>query len=135
MSKISETFASPAWLLHGITGTSSGRLSLTGDVLSYREERKLIFTTRLRHVERMVFPWYYFGGGVKLRIGGKWYRLSFVVPNGEEVAVGRAHGEAGSPKALLFAWDKLQDVSEGRALGREWRELLEQGRSGAKGPK
>ncbi len=128
----SETFASPAWQLHGITGTSGGRLSLTGDVLSYREERRLIFTTRLRDVERMVFPWYYFGGGVKLRIDGKWYRLSFVVPNGAEVAIGRAHGEAGSPMALQHAQEKLQDVADGRTLGKEWRGLLERARSGGR---
>ncbi len=132
---ISETFSSPAWLLHGITGTSSGRLSLTGDVLSYREERKLIFTTRLRDVERTVFPWYWFGGGVKLRVGGKWYRLSFVVPNGEEVAVARAHGEAGSPRALLMAWEKLRDVADGRALTREWRRLLTSPRPDGRGTK
>lgn len=119
---------SPAWLLHGITGTSAGELSLTGRVLSYREEGKLIFSTDLGKLERIVFPWYYFGGGVKLRIDGRWYRLSFVVPNGPEVAVGRAYGEAGSPAALLFAWDKLRDVSDGRTLGRTWRELLKEGR-------
>ena len=42
----------------------------------------------------MTFPWYYLGGGMKLRIETKTYRISFARPgnlpeeNGERAAVG-----------------------------------------------
>lgn len=119
-----DAFASPAWLLHGLTGSSAGWMALGEGRLAFTDGEALVFDVPLGAIDRIRFPWYYFGGGMKLRAEGREYRISFVRPNGAEVATARLLGEAGSPAALVLAAEKIGSVVEGRAAGRRWRELL-----------
>ncbi len=119
-----EDFASDAWLLEGWTVSIPGWLDLQKGRLRFTTPDAVVFDVSRAEVDGIVFPWYYFGGGLKLRAAGKPYRLSFVVPNGAEYAVGKALAAHGNPAALLIAAQKVSDVRTGRDLGRRWRQLL-----------
>ncbi|MEO6066418.1 MAG: hypothetical protein ABJB33_00535 [Gemmatimonadota bacterium] len=118
-------FNSSGWLLTGISGSSApGWLVLHQGRLSFTIPGSVVFDVKWTTIERVVFPWYYFGGGMKLWIGGTQHRLSFVRPNGAEVAMARGLSAAGSPLGLLMAAGKVNDMVSGRAAGKRWRELL-----------
>lgn len=119
-----EEFTSDAWLLEGITVSIPGSLALQNGRLRFATLEEVVFDVPLSEITSVKFPWYYFGGGVKLQAAGKPYRFSFVVPNGIEYAGGRALGAVGNPLALLVAASKIGDIRNGRKLGRKWRELL-----------
>lgn len=93
-----------AWLLIGLTRSIPGILeSADGRFASTTDEGR-VFDVLLAEVTDVNFPWYYFGGGVKFRIGADRYRLSFVLPIGHS-------GESG-------------DISEGRRAGKVWKSAL-----------
>lgn len=117
-------FASEAWLLEGMTRSHPGWLELQRNRLRFVMPDAVVFDVPVADIESTAYPWYYFGGGVKVRTGGRQYRISFVKPNGAEHAIGRGLGEAGHPAALIVAASKVVDVRSGRAIGRRWRELL-----------
>lgn len=98
------SFSSAVWLLKGITGSILGYLELENDRLVFTIEGRQIFDVPLSQVSDIVFPWYYFGGGVKFRVGENKYRLSFVEPN----------SAPGYP-----------NVGAGRDAGKIWRSLLD----------
>ena len=85
----------------------------------------MVFDVPLAEVTDIVWPWYYFGGGVKLRAAGEPYRLSFVLPNGAEYPTARLAAEAGDPASLAIVWEKASDIGAGRDVGKEWRRRLE----------
>lgn len=118
------TFASDAWLLRGLTQSVPGWLDLQDGRLRFSTPDEVVFETPLAEVSGITFPWYYFGGGMKLRAGGESYRISFVKPNGAEYAVSRGLAATGNPAALLLAARKVTDIRTGRGAGRRWRELL-----------
>lgn len=120
-------FASDAWLLEGHTRTIAGWLELHDDRLRFVTPDEVLIDVSSAEIESITYPWHYFGGGLKLHVGGQQHRISFVKPNGAEHAVGRALGAAGNPAALLVAVSKVVDVRSGRAVGRRWRELLGDG--------
>jgi hypothetical protein len=117
-------YASHAWLLKGITGSVPGWLDLDAGRLRFASEEEMVFDVALSEVSQVVFPWYYFGGGMKLRAAGVPFRLSFVKPNGAEYADARLLASVGNPAALLSVADKVGDIVAGRDAGREWRRLL-----------
>ena len=121
-------FDSHVWLLKGLTGSAAGRLELKRDRLRFSTRAGVLFDVPLRDVSGVTYPWYYFGGGMKVRVGETQYRFSFVRPNGAEHAIGRALGEAGNPAALLVAGGKIGDIRSGRALGRRWRAAFDAAR-------
>jgi hypothetical protein len=130
LDKTSQTTA--AWLIMGSTGSAPGALQLDGGRLSYTArgrgaltdgqlaelERRTgrtglaraldagqevtLFDVPLQAVSGAVFPWYYFGGGMKLAIGEAGFRFSFLrpqntrveVPGVFDIPVGRASGKA-----------------------------------------
>ncbi len=96
-----------AWLLKGITGSVSGYLELRDERLTFTtgEDELYLFNVPLSEVKDVVFPWYYFGGGVKLRIGAHKYRFSFIEP----------YSESG--------------VLAARVIGKEWKAVLTPGKS------
>lgn len=128
----------PAWLLRGI-GTIPGRLVLSGGRLSFiaegsgscwpfqlrslerdcgqvglatrieRGQQPRVFDLPLREVQ-VVFPWYYFNGGLKVRSGGRQYRISFG-------AQARSGGSANAVGELMEVWRM-------RANGKRWRVVL-----------
>jgi hypothetical protein len=113
-------FESAVWVLHGMGGSAPGWLVYHDGQLGLSERDAVVFDVPVSGITGMTFPWYYFGGGMKLGVNGQQYRLSFVRPNGAEVAVGRLIPAAG----VFVAAQKVADVSEGRAAGRRWREIL-----------
>ena len=121
----STEFASDAWLLKGAAVSIPGWLYLREGFLCFVTPDETVFDVPLAEVTSVAFPWYYFGGGVKLKAAGEPYRLSFVKPNGMEYAASRGLASTANPAALLVAATKVADVSSGQDTGRVWRGLLE----------
>jgi hypothetical protein len=128
---ISEALCTPAWLLVGITRSVPGVLELVDGRFAFTTEEGLVFDAPLSEVSEVKFPWYYFGGGVKFRVGAGSYRLSFVRPNDASDIPGRllAGTGYGAPVALLTAGRKVLDIGEGRRAGKTWRSVLGAGTS------
>ncbi len=93
----------PVWRLKGLTGSEAGHLELRDGRLLYTpiEPEKPGFDVPLADVKDVHFPWHYFGGGFKVRIGGEEIRFSFIEPHNDQA-----------------------EVRSGRASGKEWRKLL-----------
>jgi len=117
-------FASYAWLLKGIFRTEAGWMDLHDGNLRFATPEKVVFDVPRAEVTQITFPWYYFGGGVKLHAAGEAYRVSFVLPNGAEYAEARGMAAVGDLAALSIVAAKAHDIGAGRAVGRRWRELL-----------
>ena len=102
---------SPAWLLSGLTGSVAGELELTQGRLSFetRDGRRII-DAPLSELSAVTFPLYYFGGGMKVRIGTDTHRLSFARPANLPDHSGEA-GDAG-------------DIGSGRRSGAAWKSAL-----------
>jgi len=91
------------WRLSGLTGSEPGHLELRGGRLIYSPsgESRPGFNVALAEVTDINFPWNYFGGGFKMRIGAEQFRFSFVEPHNESA-----------------------DISGGRAAGKAWKKTL-----------
>jgi hypothetical protein len=131
-----------AWLLMGLTGSAPGVLQIVDGRLSYTVhgrgalsgsqleelERRTgrsglgdevgngavvtLFDVPLEAVTGVVFPWYYFGGGMKLTVANVGYRFSFLKPQNTRT------------------WPGVADIPEGRAAGKVWRAALASSVSG-----
>jgi len=119
-----EAYASDAWLLEGLTTSVPGWLEWRRGRLRFVTPGDVVFDVPRADVTNVRYPWYYFGGGVKLHVAGTPRRLSFVKPNGAEHAAGRALGSMGNPLALAVPVIKILDIRTGRRVGRRWREIL-----------
>lgn len=116
---------SPVWLLVGMTGSRPGLLELSGGVLALTGEDGRVFEAKLADVTEIAFPWFYFGGGMKLTVAGTRHRISFVRPNGAEVASARLlEAVGGGALALLTVNEKIADIGEGRRAGKAWKAAL-----------
>jgi hypothetical protein len=77
------------------------------------------------------WPWYWFGGGCKLRAAGQAYKVTFVRPNGMPAPnPSMLQTTIGVFGVLTGSWhhiDALQglaDVRTGRAAGQRWKQVL-----------
>jgi len=125
-----------AWLIMGTTGstpgvlevagdrlrfTADGRGALTGGQLAELERRTgraglaaelergssvVLFEAPREAVGDVKFPWYYFGGGMKLTVFEAPYRFSFMQPQNTQ------------------DWPGVDGIPGGRAAGRVWRAAL-----------
>jgi hypothetical protein len=129
-----DAFASYVWRLIGTFRTEAGWLDLTAGRLRYTTETREVFDVPLRDVRDVVWPWYYFGGGVKLTVDREQYRFSFVLPNGAEYPTARMTASRGDQAALTLVVRKGDDIAKGRGAGKEWRRRLEAARSTAAPP-
>ena len=129
----SSDYASCTWRLKGLFLSEAGWMDLREGRLRYFTPERVVFDIPLAEVTAIVFPWYYFGGGVKLQAAGEAYRFSFVRPNGAEVAAARGLAAEGDMAALSVVASKAQDIGEGRSVGREWQRLLGEGAGAAGG--
>jgi hypothetical protein len=120
-----DDFASYAWRLIGTLGTAAGWLDLTAGRLRFSTAAEAVFDVPLAEVTDIIWPWYYFGGGVKLSVEGTQYRFSFVLPNGADYPTARLAAEAGDAGALAIVWQKADDIGAGRDVGKEWRRRLD----------
>ncbi len=117
-------FASYAWLLRGITVSIPGWLDVHDGCLRFSTPQEVVFDVPLAEITSVNYPWYYFGGGVKLKAAGTPYRLSFVKPNGAEYATARGLAAVGSLASLGIVATKASDIGVGVSVGKRWRELL-----------
>ena len=102
---------SSAWLLSGLTGSVAGELELTQERFIFEtHDGRRILDAPLGDLSAVTFPWYYFGGGMRVRIGAETYRLSFTRPGNLPDHSGEA-SEAG-------------DIGGGRRAGAAWRSAL-----------
>lgn len=111
-----DSFASPVWLLKGLTGNISAQLLYEQGSLVLLTEGAPRFEAPLANV-RAIFPWYYFGGGVKLTVYGVRYRISFVRPTG-------AASVERSMLAYIPVVREMRDIRAGVRLGKVWKEIL-----------
>lgn len=125
MVDASPSLRSAVWLLVGMTGSRPGLLELSGGRLAFTAEEGRVFEVPVVEATDVVFPWFYFGGGMKVTVAGTRHRISFVRPNGAELASARLlEGVDGGPLALLTVHQKLADIGEGRRAGKAWKAAL-----------
>ena len=122
-----EALRTVAWRLIGLTRSEPGVLELKSQHLTFETDEQQYFRTPLSEVRDVRFPWYYFGGGVKFRVGEAKYRLSFVRPNNAEDLSLRllSRTAVGGAAAAATVVIKARDIKEGRQLGRRWRAVFE----------
>ena len=108
---------SPAWLLSGLTRSAAGELRLThGRFIFETRDGRRILDAPLGEISAVTFPWYYFGGGMKVRIGTDTYRLSFARPANLPEHSGEAAdaGGIGSARRSGAAWKSALAASTTR---------------------
>lgn len=93
---------SSVWKLKGLTGSESGDLELRSGHLIYTPHMGVGFDVPLTEVQDITFPWYYFGGGFKMRIGNDNYRFSFIKPHDEYANIGEARATGKAWKRALI---------------------------------
>lgn len=120
-----EVFASCVWRLIGTFRSRAGWLDLREGRLRFWTPEGVVFDTRLGEVSSLTFPWYYFGGGLKLWVGDEEYRLSFVEPNGAQRPDPQRLTSNREMRSLALAAVEAQEAGAGRGVGREWRRRLE----------
>jgi hypothetical protein len=131
-----------AWLLMGLTGSAPGLLQLAAGRLSFTAQGRgalttgqlrrlaelagqpgladeldagrsaVVFDAPLDAVANVHFPWYYFGGGMKLIVAGRAYRFSFLQPQNTRLPT--------DADAILGA----AGIPAGRASGKAWGTAL-----------
>ena len=121
-----RSFSSPVWQLKGPFAVPvPGVLTFAHGRLSFTTEARVEFDAPPSALIDVTFPWYYFGGGVKLRLEGRRYRLSFVRPNGAEDLSFRLRARVGDPfAAALIVGRAFRDITQGVRAGRTWKALL-----------
>ena len=89
------------WKLSGLTGSEYGHLELRSGRLIYTPNKGVGFDVPLAQVEDINFPWHYFGGGFKMRIGSEKYRFSFIEPHNDNADIGEARAKGKAWKKAL----------------------------------
>ena len=125
MASTETTLRTPVWLLVGMTGSRPGILELVDGRIAFTGEEGRVFEAPLAQTSGLSFPWFYFGGGMKVTVKGVAHRISFVRPNGAEVVSARLLEFVGAgPLALLSVQRKIADIGEGRRAGKAWKAAL-----------
>jgi hypothetical protein len=120
---------SPAWLIGGLRNVP-GYLATAQGGLTFVSDTP-VFDVPLAQVTDVSWPWWWFGGGVRLTAAGQRWKITFVRPNGMppphpsmlETGVG-VFGLLTGTWHDVYAMRGLADVRSGRAAGRRWREVL-----------
>lgn len=95
------TISCSAWLMTGVSGSEPGHLELINGRLVFAGNKGSRFDFPLAEVSDIKFPWYYFNGGMKFRVGADSFRISFVEPHNDHA-----------------------DIVGGRELGKAWKQVL-----------
>lgn len=115
----------PAWRLIGLTRNQPGLLDLADGRLAFTPLQGEGFDVPLAEVTGVTFPWYYIGGGVKLKAAGEAYRFSFVRPNGAEHVPARlVPREYASDEDPWEVEPGMGEVARGRRVGTAWKAAL-----------
>ena len=121
---------SGAWLLLGFSGSEPGTLTLSQGRLRFDTEAgSCTWDTALKEIDRLEFPWYYFGGGMKVKIGRKRYRVSFIRPNtgsyiSESDLVGTLPGVKSRPGMPTHLGETVNSMGLARRIGKAWKQVL-----------
>ncbi len=129
MSLPGGALVSPAWLIGGLRNVP-GYLATAQGGLTFVSDTP-VFDVPLAQVTDVSWPWWWFGGGVRLTAAGQRWKITFVRPNGMppphpsmlETGVG-VFGLLTGTWHDVYAMRGLADVRSGRAAGRRWREVL-----------
>ncbi|CAN5600899.1 hypothetical protein BH18VER1_BH18VER1_11830 [soil metagenome] len=124
---MSNSLQTPAWQLLGLTRSVPGTLSFRSGRLTFTTAEGKIFDVALSEIGKVHFPWYYFGGGMKLLVAAEEYRLSLVRPNDSDDLAARmeARSEFGGGAALDVVTGKSRDILSGRRAGRAWKSFFQ----------
>jgi len=116
--------SSKAWLRHGPKGlfgpTDAGVLFAVGDRVGFLTRNGPVFEVERAEV-RVNWPWWEFGGGVHLTVGGKIYRLSLARPPRAADIDESALKSVLSSSELSEMVVNIRSIFEGRASGRAWK--------------
>ena len=116
-----------AWLLNGL-GSTPACLQLVGGRLSLVGWDGPLFDFGLEEIESVDSPWWWFGGGIRIRVGGELFKVSFTRPNGapELACLGgvEALGVWGGPVAARQVLVTGKVITNGRKRGAMWRAAL-----------
>ena len=116
---------SRAWLRHGIKGmfgtTEPGLLVGRGGRVLFVTQKQSVFDAARSDV-KVNWPWWEFGAGVHVTVGGQIHRLSFArPPYAEDVSVD-ADQELASRASLDLTG--LTSIGDARASANAWRQYL-----------
>ena len=144
-----KNFTSQAWLLIGLFNSVPGILKLHQGTLSFtavgsgtlwkRGLRKLekktgiknlaqnlfeegsaeLFKLPATEIDRVSFPLIYFSAGMHLHFKGLRFRFSFIRPNNAQMPELNAGGR------VFKSLRNLNELGPARAVGEQWKELLE----------
>jgi hypothetical protein len=125
------TLATPAWLMAGRLRNVPGVLAAGDGKLTFVTDDGPVFAVSCGEVGGVTWPWYWFGGGCKIRVGETEYKITFVRPNGAAdvapslldvgAALGAALADAAAPTHSLRG---LADIRSGRRAAAAWKEAL-----------
>ena len=129
MNPTTQALVSPAWLIGGLRNVP-GYLATAQGGLTFVSDTP-VFDVPLSQVTDVSWPWWWFGGGLKLTAAGQRWKITFVRPNGMppphpsmlETGVG-VFGLLTGPWHDIYAMRGLPHGRSGRAAGRQWREVL-----------
>jgi hypothetical protein len=125
MTNSDTQLSSAAWILIGL-GNQPALLEMADGLLALTTREGRVFEVPVADLTNVTFPWYYFGGGLKLTAAGANYRISFVRPNGAEMLTARLLESFGANTlALLTVGQKIADIARGRRAGKAWRKALQ----------
>jgi len=125
---LAPSYATPAWLLRGLTN-EPGVLSLYAGRLRLVTGEGVVFDAPLGAVERLAFPWYEGAAGLRVTVGGRRHRVSLHRPRGSALPPARLMGQDVEPVVGTARPDTdrgivVHSVLKGRGAGRVWRTLL-----------
>lgn len=89
------------WRMIGISGSECGVLTLADGCFAFDGERGTRFDVPVSAISAVTFPWYYFGGGVKVSIGADNYRFSFIEPHNSYASISDARATGARWKTAL----------------------------------
>jgi hypothetical protein len=124
-----QALVSPAWLIGGLRNVP-GYLATAQGGLTFVSDTP-VFDVPLSQVTDVSWPWWWFGGGLKLTAAGQRWKITFVRPNGMPPPhPSMLETGAGVFGLLTGTWHDihalrgLADVRSGRSAGKRWREVL-----------
>jgi hypothetical protein len=125
----STVLAGPAWIIGGLSNRPGHLVSAAGRI-TFTDGEPYVGVA-LDELADVTCPWYWFGGGVKLRAAGTLYKITLVRPDGmpspDPSLVGGVLGLSltiATGAAPVDALRGLADIGTGRKATKQRREIL-----------
>lgn len=116
------SFAGTVYLKTGFFSAVRAVLARSGDELILATANREVFRVPLTFVEKVEFPWWWFGGGMRVTVGGMCHTLSFSAPRtveGEDSDWLRHVGGG-----LYGSEQALRQAASARRSSKEWKAAL-----------